>query len=1176
MKNHFLRGILPGLLLLSVLSVHAQCTDITGRVFTDFNENGIFDAPAEVGLADVSVSAFDNDNTLIAGTLTDAAGQYTLPVNTADATTLCPDGTHCYRVEFDLPADHVAWSADSGLGAEVQRICDNNCTADLASYCRYDYCEDNPTLTTPCYIDGPNNGTEDVLISFSFDNPTGMPMHESREDQIATTYGLAYHNVSDNLFAAAFQKRFSGYGAGSPGSIYIISEPKDNAYSGAEFLDLNTLFGTPVAGTDPHDFTTVSMDDPLRFVDAASFDAVGRMSLGDMEIAEDLGELYVINLTDRSLYTIPLGSDIENPTAPTSAAQITVTPLADAGNPLPDLPAGISNEEIIPFGLEVHKGLIYIGLVTNGQTNGLTAMHGLVYSYNPTTGVFAKALQYPLNYARGCGFGDTNSCYGPADWQPWLDANVYPAPVFSQFREEAYPQPILADLGFDNRGNMVVSMRDRWGDQGSYDAPKPDDDGTMSHYDAFGDILYAVTNNDGTWSLNIADFTDNTLSVGNSTAGAAAPCPDGENFFGSDCYNADTYIHEETNFSGIAIHLPSDQVTSISMDPEIDAFSTGVDWHDLSTGTQTDAYQILTLARANDAGEFGKGNGLGDLELMCAEAPIEIGNYVWLDTDRDGIQDPCESPLSGITVELYDAAGTLVGSAVTDNKGIYNFGGVGNVNMIGTNILDFGSDYELRLDVLAAETEALNSGQISTGLLLTQNAPAADRIDNDATLDALTNQAVIAFTTGRQGDNNHNYDFGFFDCSEISDPTPAAAVCSGDPVSGMAVSATNNSTEGIRFVYFSAPQTGEDMYTGGTDIAFVTADANNRAVAPDFTFPPNTGATNDTYYVYAVLNPTPSEAICRSFAEIEITIYPAVNVAPADGEVCLNETVIVNGNASDGSGAYPSHTWTDLGTGTAGGYTLGGTMTPALTLDATGANPGTVAVRYTVTDSNGCTAADDAQINIHGSPTANAAELIECENATASGTATFDLTDADATVTGGAVGTTVTYFEDAGLTNGIGAPTNFVSNTTIVYAQVTDGNGCTESSPVTLTVATVNPTLRLLTCYNNYTNGNENDDYYTARVNATATHPGASGSYEVVLNAAADGSGGTVIGTAMYGTEILIGAANELPAEGTDVVLTFRDADDAACRAIIMTGSLTECSDCPAQVCPPVSLQRFD
>ncbi|MBK6815815.1 MAG: hypothetical protein IPG82_10260 [Saprospiraceae bacterium] len=36
---------------------------------------------------------------------------------------------------------------------------------------------------------------------------------------------------------------------------------------------------------------------------------------------------------------------------------------------------------------------------------------------------------------------------------------------------------------------------------------------------------------------------------------------------------------------------------------------------------------------------------------------IQIGNYVWEDTDQDGIQDPGEDSIPGVMVSLYSAQG---------------------------------------------------------------------------------------------------------------------------------------------------------------------------------------------------------------------------------------------------------------------------------------------------------------------------------------------------------------------------------------------------------------------------------------------------------------------------------------------------------------------------------------
>lgn len=50
-----------------------------------------------------------------------------------------------------------------------------------------------------------------------------------------------------------------------------------------------------------------------------------------------------------------------------------------------------------------------------------------------------------------------------------------------------------------------------------------------------------------------------------------------------------------------------------------------------------------------------------------------IGDFVWRDTDRDGIQDAGEPGVAGITVTLYDNAGNPVATTVTDANGFYLF-----------------------------------------------------------------------------------------------------------------------------------------------------------------------------------------------------------------------------------------------------------------------------------------------------------------------------------------------------------------------------------------------------------------------------------------------------------------------------------------------------------------------
>jgi len=54
---------------------------------------------------------------------------------------------------------------------------------------------------------------------------------------------------------------------------------------------------------------------------------------------------------------------------------------------------------------------------------------------------------------------------------------------------------------------------------------------------------------------------------------------------------------------------------------------------------------------------------------------VSIGDYVWFDTNRDGLQGPVdvEPPVEGVTVNLYDEWGVLVATAVTGADGFYSF-----------------------------------------------------------------------------------------------------------------------------------------------------------------------------------------------------------------------------------------------------------------------------------------------------------------------------------------------------------------------------------------------------------------------------------------------------------------------------------------------------------------------
>ncbi|MEQ1745640.1 MAG: SdrD B-like domain-containing protein, partial [Saprospiraceae bacterium] len=724
-------------------------TEIGGTVFQDFNGDGSKNG-AEPGISGVSVSAFDANDAPASPTST--------AISTADGTYLLTGlaaGTN-YRLEFTW-SDATLQPGAAG-GTSVQIATSGDCSVNFGLSNPYQYCQDNPKMVTSCYAEGSNVGSgTDVLISMGFNTPVPPVNHESVGSQIGSTYGLAYQRSSSSMFAGAFMKRFAGFGPGGPGAIYRITNPSDGLTSGSVFVDLNTLFGSPVAGTDPHDFTLYGGE----YEDNASFDAAGRRAFGDLDISDDELTLYAVNLNDRSLYVIPLGTDPSNPVAPTLSSQVTVVPLADAGSPLPDLPSGINNSEIIPFALKYHDGLLYIGFVANGQSGG--TRKAFAYSYNPVGGAFVKVLEFDLTYARGCAFADGPTCYGAAAWNNWVSAYPASPAMFAPYStpEVGHPQPIFADIEFDVSGNMLIGLRDRWGEQGGYSARNNPANDNLSSNDAFGDILLATPGGGG-WTVNIADFTDNSLS-GATGGGGIHPCVNNESVFGGDCYNADGYLHEETSMGGLAVLMQNNQVAFTSMDPLQNAFSNGIDWHTAS-GSFVRAFEVLTGGLNSP---FGKAAGLGELELVCDETPIEVGNVVWKDTDDDGIQDPDETGVNGVIITLWkdDGVGNFsqIASTTSAGGGFYGFSSKpsGSASGVAYNVTQLlpGMNYEIRIaDVIGGSQQAALSG-CYLGKQDQDPGVNGDLHDSDAA--ASGNGAVIPFSTALAGHNNHTYDVGF-------------------------------------------------------------------------------------------------------------------------------------------------------------------------------------------------------------------------------------------------------------------------------------------------------------------------------------------------------------------------------------------------------------------------------
>lgn len=741
---------------------------VMGTVFRDYNANGLRDAN-EPGIENVVVTAVSATG-VTATTTTARTGIYTFGASAGLGGNV--------RLEFTLPTDNSLNYLKAGAGGQstVQfiNVSAGVANVDVGFYDPVDYCQASPNLALTTFYDSQYNGAaaaNSALLSlpysasghhFTNSNPVArtasfLGTDLTRLDQLGAIYGVAWQRTTKRLYLGAYHKRYSGFGPNGPDAIYQTD--LTGAVTGV--IELDTLLGiVNSAGSDVHDFAPASGVIYDIGASNASYDGVGKRAFGDLELSSDMTTLYVVNLFDRKLYALDVRSGLA------SAATIVQSWSA------PDA-TGANRHR--PFGLAWHAGKLWVGSVDD---NGSQAY---VHSLDPAGTTFVLELTVALSYTRQ-NWASYLNVSRPAAWQSWSsNPTTLSLPTGTEI---GYPQPMLTDLEFTHDG-LLLGFRDRMGDQGGGDKYFRPGASTKTWVDAAGDLLRACRVA-GAYTLE----TGATGACANPTAleGRTNSGPgDYEYYFWDIWGNTATWnpspyngaFHWETTQGALVQLAGNSSVVTSAMDP-MDDFSGGLLKLDNATGRREGVADSSAALSSLVGGyttydsidytygyptltnhTFAKANGLGDIEALCDPAPLEIGNRVWADTDGDGVQDPGEPGLAGISVQLYAPDGiTLLATAVTDAQGEYYFSSDATRTSTASRIYNLTaltyrtSGYHIRL---AANQAALTGYQLSTQD--STSGANGDLRDSDGALASTTIQAVV--NTGSVGTNDHTIDFGF-------------------------------------------------------------------------------------------------------------------------------------------------------------------------------------------------------------------------------------------------------------------------------------------------------------------------------------------------------------------------------------------------------------------------------
>ena len=353
----------------------------------------------------------------------------------------------------------------------------------------------------------------------------------------------------------------------------------------------------------------------------------------------------------------------------------------------------------------------------------------------PGDGIHAFALKYygdkiyvgttvPGDVAKILIFDPANGSFNDSGLKINAGANWSDNPVVG-----SSPAYWLTDIDFTDAGDMLISLSDRIGH--IYCNPL-----TNRLDEQKGDLLIAWKDGDG-WELE------------------SRPLPESE-FFSDDFWAPNPSYHAEITLGGIFAMPGTGSVVATVFDPEINSYSGGLHRYNTVTGKKEGSKELYTRETVT---LFGKATGFGEIIGICGLPEIEIGNLVWFDANKNGLQDANETGVSEIMLNLYDENCVKLGNVTTDEKGRYAFN---NSNVSGGLIK--GNKYYVGIDSKHLDNETKSYLVKGAHYNFTKSNPDNLAINSDVIFGGLPCDSGLFDVTANE--IQHTYDIGLISAGD--------------------------------------------------------------------------------------------------------------------------------------------------------------------------------------------------------------------------------------------------------------------------------------------------------------------------------------------------------------------------------------------------------------------------